>query len=289
MSNYNLFIFHQNLYKHHVYLRNMVNLISKISKGTRMDQIYLPKLRPPGFSSGDFVEIIPTKRKKMSSYTYNVHRLEPIKNLIKDEIFNYFEEMDNVIIIGSFLEKGFNFNDIDVILVDQIKANKNWEEHFRKKLGIDVEFICLNRKSLKKGMNTDPLFQMMMSKYLAKKRELFRFKNEFNYRQLDLHLLKSKTLLTSFDLLNGKEKYKLTRNLIAIKLFLEGEKLSKDLVHREIEKIFGKDTVDKSKENLIEKEKFLKKFRKIYNRTFDKIMNESKQKQINPAVNRQSS
>lgn len=253
-----------------------------------MDQIYLPKLRPPGFASGDFVEITPTKRKKRSFYTHNINQLEPIKNLIKDEIFNYFEEVDNAIIIGSFLEKGFNFNDIDVILVDGIKEDKNWEKHFRRKLGVNIDFICLNRKSLKKGLNTDPLFQMMMSRYLAKKREIFRFKNEFDYKQLDLHLLKSKTLLDSFDILTGKEKYKLTRNLMAIKLFLEGKKLSKDLVYKEAEKIFGKDIINKLKENLMEKEAFLKKFRKIYNQTFDKVMDESKQKQANPAVNRQS-
>jgi hypothetical protein len=254
-----------------------------------MDQIYLPKFRPPGFASGEFVEIIPTKRKRKKFYTYNIDQLEPIKNLIKDEIFNYFEEVDNVIIIGSFLEKGFNFNDIDVILVDGIKANKNWGEYFQKKLGVDVDFICLNRKSLKKGISTDPLFQMMMGKYLAKKREIFRFKNEFDYKQLDLHLLKSKTLLDSFDILTGKEKYKLTRNLIAIKLFLRGEKLNKDLMHKETEKIFGKDTINKLKENLMEKGVFLKKFRNIYNQTFDRIMDESKQKQATSAVNRQSS
>lgn len=250
-----------------------------------MDQIYLPKLRPPGFALGDFVEIAPTQRKKRSFYTHNINQLEPIKNLIKDEIFNYFEKVDNVIITGSFLEKGFNFNDIDVILVDGIKEDKCWGEYFRRKLGVNVDFICLNRKSLKKGISTDPLFQMMMSRYLAKKREIFGFKNEFDYKQLDLHLLKSKTLLDSFDILTGKEKDRLTRNLMAIKLFLEGKKLSRDLIYGETKKIFGKDAVNRLKENLMEKEIFLKRFRKIYNQTFDRIMNESKQKQINPAVN----
>lgn len=256
----------------------MVNLISKISKGTNMDQIYIPKFRPPGFAIGGHVEIIPTKRKKRSFYSYNINQIEPIKNLIKDEIFNYFKEIDNVIITGSFLEKGFKFNDIDVILVDKINTDKNWEEYFQKRLGIDTHFICLNRKNLRKGLSTDPLFQMMMSRYLAKKREIFKIKNEFNYKQLDLHLLKSKTLLNNFDILTGKEKYNLTRNLIAIKLFLKNKKLNKNLVDKEIEKVFGKSTVNKLKENLIEGEKFLREFRKIYNQTFDQIMDESKQK-----------
>ncbi len=251
----------------------MVNLISKISKGTKMDQIYISKFRPPGFAIGDHVEIVPTKREKRSFYSYNIKQLEPVKGLIKDEIFNYFKEIDNVIITGSFLEKGFKFNDVDIILVDKIKVDKNWEKYFWKKLGVNTHFICLNRKILKKGLNTDPLFQMMMSRYLAKKREILKIKNEFNYKQLDLHLLKSKTLLNNFDILIGKEKYNLTRNLIAIKLFLVCGKLSEDSIRIEIDKIFGTDAVNKLKENLIEKRRFLKKFRNIYNQTFDRIIN----------------
>lgn len=260
----------------------MVNLISKISKGTRMDQIYLPKVRPPGFAVGDFVEIAPTKRKKRSFYTYNVGYLEPIKSLIKDEIFDYFKEIDNVIITSSFLEKGFEFNDVDVILINGTKTNKNWEKYFKNKLGINTHFTCLDRKSLMKGLKTDPLFQMMLSKYIAKKREIFKVKNELNYKLLDLYLLKSKTLLNSFDILTGKEKYNLTRNLIAIRLFLERKRLSKELVDKEIERVLGKSTVNKLKENIIKKSKFLKKFKEVYYQTFNKIMaglkNESKQK-----------
>ncbi|MBU0460454.1 MAG: hypothetical protein KJ597_00590 [Nanoarchaeota archaeon] len=250
----------------------MVKLISKVSKGSRMDQVYLPKLRPPGFSVGDAVEIIPSKRKKSRFYTYRVSSLETIKSLIKDELFDYFEQIDNVLITGSFLEQGFKFNDVDVVLVDNVKVDKNWEHYFQKKLGINVHFTNLNRKSLRRGLKTDPLFQMMMSKYIAKKREIFQFKNEFNYKLLDLHLLKSKTLLNSFNDLTGKEKYNLTRNMIAIQLFLKKEKLTGNLVDKEIEKLFGKGTVHKLKENMIKKSVFLRKFKYRYEQTFEKIM-----------------
>ena len=77
-------------------------IISKISKGSRMDQVYLPKIRPPGFGVGNFVEIVPTQRKKINFYTHNLNYLEPIKTLIKDELFDYFEAVDNVILTGSF-------------------------------------------------------------------------------------------------------------------------------------------------------------------------------------------
>jgi len=244
-----------------------------------MDQVYLPKIRPPGFGVGNFVEIVPTQRKKINFYTHNLNYLEPIKTLIKDELFDYFEAVDNVILTGSFLEPGFNFSDVDVLLLTEGKVNPSWKKYFQEKMGIAIHFTCLNRKSLIKGLKTDPLFQMMLSKYVIKKRELFKYQNEFNYKLLDLHLLKSKSLLTSFDLLTGKEKYKLVRNLVAINLFLKEKKLTKVLVDRHIEKTFGSGVVEQLKENLIEKS-FLKKFKKVYDQTFNDIMkkNESKSK-----------
>lgn len=268
-----------NLYKHYVLLRTMV-IVSTISRGTRMDQIYLPKLRPPGFAVGEAVEIRPTKKQKRNFYTYKVTKLEPLKILIKDEIFDYFEQVDNVLITGSFLEEGFQFNDIDILLIDHLQPQPDWQKHFKDTLGIKAQFICLDRNSLQQGLQQDPLFQMMMSKYLAKKRELFQYKNKFNYKLLDLHLFKSKTLMDSFDILTGKEKYGLVRNTLAICLFLNEKQLSKEIVDQEMERLFGKGIVEKVRKNIVEKGTFLRKFRKVYNEVqvliMEKIGKESK-------------
>ncbi len=241
-----------------------------------MDQIYLPKSRPPGFGIGSFVELIPTLKEKAPFYTHSLPHIEPIKIQIITEIFNYFGYADNVIITGSFLEKGFNFSDVDVIIVDNLKPDKIWEEHFLEELGVKVHIICINRDSLVKGLRTDPLFQMMLSKYISKKRELFRIDYEFNYKQLDLHLHHSKTLMDGFDLLSGKEKYNLTRNLFAIKLFLDKKKVNLEQVDLAIEHAFGKSTVEKLKNNLVGKKSFLQKFKNIYTQTFKTIMAQSK-------------
>lgn len=260
----------------YVILRNMVSIISRISKGTAMDQIYLPKSRPIGFAAGDFVEIIPTNKKKSDFYTYRVPSLGAIKSQIKDELFNYFSSLDNVIITGSYLEEGFRFNDIDVVLIGIDKPGPKWKTYFKDKFGIEVHFICLSRESLLRGLKTDPLFQLMLSRYLARKREFFRFKNEFDYRHLDLHLHKSKTMIDNFDILAGKEKYELVRNMVAIKLFLQEAKLSTEAVDKEIKDLFGKDAVYQLKENLLEKKAFLKRYKIIYNQTFNQIMWEIK-------------
>lgn len=250
----------------------MVRIISRISKGTVMDQIYLPKSRPIGFAAGDFVEIIPASKKKSDFYTYRAPSLGAIKSQIKDEIFDYFSSLDNIIITGSFLEEGFRFNDLDVILIGVSRPKPEWKAYFKDKFGVEIHFICLSRKSLQKGLKTDPLFQLMLSRYLARKREFFRFKNEFNYQQLDLHLLKSKILIDNFDVLTGKEKYRLVRNMVAIKLFLQEAKLSTESVDTEIKGLFGKDAVYQLKENLLEKKAFLKRYKRIYYQIFNQIM-----------------
>ena len=261
----------------------MVELISRISKGTRMDQIYIPKERMPGFALGTTVLIKPVLEKaKPKPYYYKVSNLEPIKNVIIAEILDYFEQVENVIITGSFLEKGFDFKDVDVLLITDKKIeNDKIKHHFEREFGIRLHMIVISSKSLLKGLVTDPLFQMMLSKFVSKERVVFRIKNEINYKLLDLHLMESKAMIDNFGFLPGNEKYKLTRNLIAINLFLSNKKISIETVETEIHNYFGKGIAKNIKENLLNKE-FLHKYRELYDKIFNKILdgikNGSKQK-----------
>jgi len=252
----------------------MVELISKISKGTRMDQIYIPKERSPGFETGTPVLIRPVLEKaKINPFYYNVDNIEPIKNIIIEEFLNYFEHLDNVIITGSFLEKGFEFEDIDVILITNKKFdNKKIERYFKVKFGFNIHIISINFKTLLKGISTDPLFQMLVSKFVSKRRVILKIKNKINYKLLDLHLLKSELLITNFYFLAGREKYKITRNLFAIKFFMDNKKISAETIDNEINNYFGKNTVVNIKENLLGKD-FLNKYKKLYNELFKKILN----------------
>ena len=96
-----------------------------------------------------------------------------------------------------------------------------------------------------------------------------------------MHLLKSKALIDNFDFLAGKEKYKMTRNLFAISLFMDNKKINTEVIDNKINEHFGKNTVKNIKENLVEKD-FLNKYKSSYNRIFNKILdgikNGSKQK-----------
>lgn len=257
-----------------------MELIAKISKGSKMDQIYLPKIRS-GFHTGQYVliqPIEPSNKEKITPYFYGIKKLEPIKLKIIEEIFSLISkkaDYENIIITGSFLEKGFNFNDIDIIVIG--KEIKNLNESIEKIAGIKTHLIFIDNKTLLKGLETDPLYQLMLSQCVSIKRIIYNIIPEINFQLLDLHLLKSKSLIDNFELFDGNEKYYLIRNMISILFFIKNKKVSQEQVNKEIEKLFNI-SIEKIKKNLLSKD-FIIKYKKIYSETFNFIMKEAKNEQ----------
>lgn len=266
-----------------------MEIIGRISKGSRMDQIYLPKNRA-GFGAGEYVIISPLERQigekeKLRPYFYNVKELEPIKARIIENIFSLIDkktDSENIIITGSFLEKGFRFNDIDILIINKKKIEtESIKEDIQKAVGIKTHIIALDSKTLLYGLSTDPFYSMMLSKCVAKKRIIFHNKRVINYKLLDLNLMKSKTLIDNFEIYNGNEKYYFIRNMISILLFIQGKSITNETVNNEIEKIF-KVKIRDIKENLLEKQAFLKNYRRIYDNIFNLVLDkidESKNEQ----------
>jgi hypothetical protein len=97
-----------------------------------------------------------------------------------------------------------------------------------------------------------------------------------------LNLLKSKVLIDNFDILSRDEKYYLTKNLIAIYLFVKNKRISEKTVSKAMKDLlsFGSQEI---KENRIEKSFFLRKYKEAYQKTFDLIMNKLKEETKNGA------
>ncbi len=273
-----MFLFLEKFIYYNVILRNMV-LISKISKGSKMDQIYIPKNRDSCFSVGSYVKIeLIEEKEEIKLFFYNIVKLESVKIDIIKKIFENIKNVNNSIIGGSFLEDGFEFKDIDVLIINENKLNlKKIEKEIFDNLGVKVHFILIDNKSLLNSLSSDPLYSLMLDKYVAKKRIIYNVKRRINYRLLDLHLIESKRIIDEFDFLDGIKKYKLVRNLVAIKLFIENKKISNFGINKEIVKCF-KVSIDDIKKNLVDKD-FLKKFKKEYEKISKKVIeNGAKQK-----------
>ena len=248
-------------------------MIAKISKGSQMDQIYLPKQRQPGLMPGTFVRItVLSAAERTRPYFRNCDRLEPWKIAIIDQVFRVVMA-ENVLITGSFIESGKDFEDIDMIVIGP--ENKKLAQKLENEIGLPFHIVALSYRSLQEGIRTDPLFQAMLSKFVAKQPlppSVFAQARTYRYRQLDLHLLESKALLESFEYLNGREKFKLLRNAITIVMFLERKTITAETIRKEIEHRFGAGTVKRLKENMLSKQPFLKTFKGLYDGLFTKIM-----------------
>ena len=255
-----------------------MEIIGKVSKGSRMDQVYIPKKRSD-FPIGAYVVLKQLEKKKLvqKHHFYGIKYLEPVKVDLIKKVMTLIEQVvptaENMFIVGSFLDRGFHFNDLDILIVSEQKGGeKSIVKKIKEEIGIQAQIIMLNNKELLKGITTDPLYQMMLSKCVARKRFLYKKKHEMNYKLLDLHLLKSKVLLDNFDMLTGSEKYYLTRNMIAILLFIQQKKLSREVVDSEIKKLFSLKNIDDLKQNMLNKNVFLKKYKQVYTMTFDRIL-----------------
>ena len=262
-----------------------MEIIAKISKGTKMDQIYIPKMRE-GLEIGSYVIIKKIEQKEDHSeinkpFFYGLKSIEQIKLDIINKIFllinKYIKNCDNIIITGSFLDLDFKFNDLDILLITNNRINKKLlNKNIKSKIGIKSHIIALSKKELQIGLSTDPLYILMLSKCVSMKRLIYKSKRKIDYKLLDLHLLKSEPLIHSFDITNGNEKYYLTRNLIAINLFIEDKKITKELIDKEIKSVFDLESIEKIKNNLLDKKKFLSTYQEKYKETQNKIFSLAK-------------
>ncbi len=264
-----------------------MEIIGRISKGSKMDQIYIPKSRI-GMPAGEYVIILPLENKlqkkkqekKQKQYFYNTKGLEPIKLRVIEEIFSVIKKQmspENIIITGSFLEKGFMFNDIDILIVNKQEIDTEIiKKQVENLTGIKTHIILIDKKTLILGLSSDPLYVLMLSKCISQNRLIFKIERNIYYKILDLHLLKSKALIDNFNILSGNEKYYLTLNMVSILRFIQNKKLSKEIINEEIEKMFSIN-INELKENLV-KEDFLKKYKKIYIKTFNLILKNIKKR-----------
>ncbi len=258
-----------------------IKLIGRISRGSRMDQVYLSKNRL-GLAVGEYVTVQPLekegqKNRRTKKYFYGINRLEPVKLEIAEKVFSLLERRigryENILITGSFLEKGFSFNDLDIVLVSEEKINpKRLGEELEKFSGIKNHLIHLSHADLTRGLARDPLYQLMLGRCLARKRIIYRINPIIDYKLLDLQLLQSKLLPENFELLSGNEKYYLTRNLAAIRAYLPFGRVRPSEVEELIKRQFLLSDISLIKENRISKKGFLAGYKKLYDQTFKLIL-----------------
>ena len=215
----------------------------QISKGTRFNQIYIPKDMNEIFQVGDLVEITLLKKHIQLHYSKNLKKISKFKeNLIKDIFFflSKYKEINQIFIFGSFLTEEIDYNDIDILLL----SNKEIEEEIHKKLikNIKLKFhiISTKKEKLNETLKICPLTRSMFYYFISNKpftvrRDIRIEKNHIRYLlMLPEDLLKVE--------LESKTYYDSLRRLISIEYFLKGKEIAPNKID-----IILKDLINKQK------------------------------------------
>lgn len=213
----------------------------KISKGSRFNQVYIPKNMEKIFEVGDIVRV-ELVEKNVQVFCSKNTKMSEFKEKLAREIFSFlskFEEISQIFLVGSFITQKVDYRDIDLLI--SVKGNKNIETYIYSKLidkfNLKFHVIIIPEEGLVRLIETCPLTRSMFYSYASNK--------EFKMpaRRIDKNHIKF-LLMMPEDLLKIKASsrtfYDNIRRLVTIEKFLDGDELSAEKINAQLKQILGK-------------------------------------------------
>src|SRR4030043_1102522 len=137
----------------------------KVSKGSKFNQIYIPKEIKEIVEVGDLVQVrLLEKHKEL--YYKNQKKLPDFKEYLIKKVFSdlqRFKEIKAIFVVGSFLDETI-YNDIDIIILTDKEKNiseKNIENLLIKNFNQKFHVLLFNEKKLRILMEKDPITRVM--------------------------------------------------------------------------------------------------------------------------------
>ena len=221
-----------------------IQFTHKVSKGSRFNQIYIPKEMEANFEVGDFVEVKLLKKKEKIYYSENLEKLSDFKEKLIKEIFlklNEFNEVQQVFVVGSFLTQKIDYNDVDLMIVLHKKdenAERKIYDKLTEKLNIKFHIIPISEDELHYLEKTCPLTKSMLYYYVSNKEFDISTKKIVDKNHIKFLLMMPEDLLEIKT--NSKVFYDNLRRLITIERFLGDKNLDPKKVNNELNLIINK-------------------------------------------------
>jgi predicted nucleotidyltransferase len=251
----------------------------KVSKGSKFNQIYIPKEMAEIVEVGDLVQI-KLLEKYTEIYYKNQKKLLEFKEYLVREMFsslNRFKEIKNIFIVGSFLEEDI-YNDIDVIItITERKTLNKYTEHLErkirdflvKKFNQKFHILIFNEEKLEKSIKIDPLIRVMFNNYVSNKEKKFDSKKIIDKKHIRFLLMMPEDLLEIS--VSSKIFYNNLKRLIAIEIFLKNMDLNIKIISSQIENELETNLLNKIKNNDEIDEKEILVLRKIIKKKIERI------------------
>lgn len=223
----------------------------KVSKGSKFNQIYIPKEMENMVEVGDLVQI-KLLEKHAEIYYKNQKKLPEFKEYLIKKVLSElqkFEEIKAIFVVGSFLYETI-YNDIDIIIIaDKEKriSEKDIEEWLIKKFNQKFHVLLFNQEKLNGLIEKDPLTRVMFNNYVSNKKIDFDYKKKTDEKHIMFLLMMPEDLLELR--LPGRIFYDNLRRLIAIEEFLKNKDLEREDLLTKIEKEINIKLLNKIKNN----------------------------------------
>ena len=231
-----------------------LKFMHRISKGTRFNQIYIPKYKEKEFEPGDLVEV-KLLEKESQLFAYNASLTKFKKKLIED-IFNFFRGyncINQVFVFGSFFFDKVDYNDIDILILSKDESNKFLDKLYsdlKNEFNLRFHVILANEEKLNEELKFSPMVRSMFSHFVSNKKFKVSDKREVDKNNI-LFLIMGAEDILKFDFDNGRIYYDSLRKVKIIERFLKDKEEDVLEVNEELCKELGAKLFDELRRNEI--------------------------------------
>lgn len=213
----------------------------KISKGSRFNQIYIPRKMEGVFEVGDLVSIRLVKKNVQLFYSKNIKLSNFKENLIRG-VFSFlseFKEIEQIFMVGSFITQKIDYRDIDLLIVIKGKDNYLESKIYNKlvdKFNLKFHLILIPEDRMARLLEICPLTRSMLCCYISNKK--FQIpKSKIDGKHIKFLLMMPDDLLR----INAGSRvfYDNIRRLITIERFLNNKELNPEEVTQELKNVLG--------------------------------------------------
>lgn len=251
-----------------------MKFVSAVSKGSRFNQIYVPKNMANEFEPSDVVEVRLLQKNVQLFYSKGLQKLSQFKEKLIRDIFSFlsrYEGVQQIFVVGSFLTQKIDYNDIDILLV--MNENRNYEEKIYSslsdKFNIRLHVISITQDKLFHLLEVCPLTRSMMYYHVSNKRLAINPQRKIDTDHLKFLLMMPEDILEIN--VSSRILYDNLRRLLTIEKFLEEKNEDPVKINNELMKILGEQLFSQLKGNESIDEKSSERIRAVIASKLDKI------------------
>ena len=215
----------------------MIKFEKTVSKGSKFNQIYIPKNIENLIEVGDKVEVKLIEKHTKLHYSKSLKDLSEFKKNLIENIFSFLnkDNIKQIFIVGSFLTEKINYNDIDVVLITK-KISKKLEHSIYKKLiekfNLKFHLLFIEEKEFINLLNICPLTKSMFTISISNKKIINQNEKVINKNHIKFLLMMPYDLLEIK--LSSRNFFNSLRRLITIEKFLKNKSLNTKEINREL-------------------------------------------------------